>query len=95
VVTPKLYRKLGYRAIPQSVFGYLSPGVCHPPKSCLLELIRAKWPDPLAASDHVGFYDESQEDGGHRLLVGREVNEDNAVDVQDAIAKPTPEVMAI
>jgi hypothetical protein len=95
VVTPKLYRKLGYRAYFQAVFGYLGHGVRHPPKACILELKRAEWPEPHGASDHVGFYDAPQEDGGHRLLIGREVNEDNTVDVQDAVAKPTPEVMAI
>jgi hypothetical protein len=60
-----------------------------------LELIGAEWPEPHGASDHVGFYDASQEDGGHRLLIGREVNEDNTVGVQAAVAKPTAEVMAI
>jgi hypothetical protein len=95
VVPPKLYRKLGYRAYFQAVFGYLGCGVRHPPKACLLELIRSEWPEPYGASDHVGFYDASQEDGGHRLLIGREVNEDNAVDGQDTVAKPTTEVMAI
>jgi hypothetical protein len=95
VVTPKLYRKLGYRAYFQSVFGYLGRGVRHPPKPCLLELIRAEWPEPHGASDHVGFYDAPQEDGGHRLLIRREVNEDNTVGVQDAVAKPTTEVMTI
>jgi hypothetical protein len=95
VVTPKLYRKLGYRAYFQAVFGYLGCGVRHPPKACLLELIRTEWNEPLGASDHVGFYDASQEDGGRRLLIGREMNEDNAVYGHDAVAKPTIEVMAI
>jgi hypothetical protein len=77
------------------LFGYLGRGVHHPPKACLLELIRAKWPEPHGASDHYSFYDASQEYGGHRLLIWREVNADNAVDGQDAIAKPPTEVMAI
>jgi hypothetical protein len=41
------------------------------------------------------FTNASQEDGSHHLLIEREVNEDNAVGVQDAAAKPTTEVMAI
>jgi hypothetical protein len=77
------------------VFVYLGRGVRHPPKACLLELIRAEWPESHGASDHVDFYDASQEDGGHCLLIRREVNEDNAVYDQDAVAKPTSEVMAI
>jgi hypothetical protein len=94
-VTPKLYRKLGYRVYVQAVHGYLGRGVRHPPKAYLLKLIRAEWPEPHGASDRFGFYDASQEDGGHRLLIGREVNEDTTVYVQDVIAKPTSEVMAI
>jgi hypothetical protein len=95
VVTTKLYRKLGYRAYFQAVSGYLGRGVRHPPKACMLELIRAEWPEPHGASDHIGFYDASQEDDGRRLLIGREVHEENIVGVQDTAAKPPAEVMAI
>jgi hypothetical protein len=95
VETPKLHRKLGYRAYFQTLFGYLGGGVRHHPKACMLELIRAEWPEPHGASDHVGFYDAPQEDGGHRLLIGREVNEDNTVGFQDAKSKLTTEVMII
>jgi hypothetical protein len=38
-----------------------------------LELIRSEWTDPQEASDHVGFYHASQEDGVHSVLIGREV----------------------
>jgi hypothetical protein len=77
------------------VFGYLGHGVRHAPKACLLELIVAEWPDQHGDSDHVGLHYASQEDSGDRLLIGREVNEDNTVGVQEAAAKPTTEVMVI
>jgi hypothetical protein len=86
IITPKLYRKLGYRAYFQAVYGYFGCVVRHPPKACLLELIITEWPKPQGASYHVGFYDASQEDGGHCVLIGREVvaeqneNEADAVD---------------
>jgi hypothetical protein len=38
--TPKLYRKLGYQAYFQTVYGYPGRGVHHPPNVCLLELTR-------------------------------------------------------
>jgi hypothetical protein len=77
------------------VFGYFGRGVRHLPKACLLEIIRTEWPEPHGASGHVGFYNASQEDGGQSILIGREVNEDNAVDGHNSVENPTSEVMVI
>jgi hypothetical protein len=63
-VTPKLLRKLGYRAYFQALCGFLGCGVCPPPKACLINLIRQEWPEPQGGDDHVGFYDDLEEDGG-------------------------------
>jgi hypothetical protein len=74
-------------------------------KQCVATLVppKAWWPELHVASDHVDFYDAPQEDGGHRVLIGREVNEADAVDGggygsnkgHEAVAKATPEVMVV
>jgi hypothetical protein len=91
------------------VYGYLGHGVSHPPKACLLELIITEWPEPHGASDHFGFYDASQDDGGHLVLIGSDFfaeQSDNEADADavdcghvsnkghEAVAMETPEVMS-
>jgi hypothetical protein len=54
-VTAKLYGKLEYHAYILAVFRWLGRGNRRPPKSCLVELVYAKWPDKYA-SDYAGYH---------------------------------------
>jgi hypothetical protein len=75
-ITPKLYRKLAYRAYIVAVFGWLGRGNRRPPKACFVDLVRAEWTE-LSPLSYVGYYEVAAAED----LIGNDigVNHDNGV----------------
>jgi hypothetical protein len=74
-LTPKLYRKLAYRAYIVAVFGWLGRGA-PPPKACFVDLVRAERPE-ISPLSYFGYYEVASAEDPIGNDIG--VNHDNGV----------------